>query len=161
MGASEQRTYRERQRASIYGAFPGFHWQHLQPSFRSKRKGYFYIKCRQAPECSPKCLILGGEKIPTNFEFICASFGWLGAFFEKDFWSKRSIFTRTVKWTLRAHFWVFLSKNSPTASFDVCAHIPSGCNTISCQICPPTCHIFSKWLKLAQIRHFGEHSGVL
>ena len=30
-----------------------------------------------------------------------------------------------VKWTLRAHFWVFFSKTPPVASFDVCAHLSS------------------------------------
>jgi len=31
-----------------------------------------------------------------------------------------------VKWTLRAHFWVFFSKTLPMASFDVCTHLSLG-----------------------------------
>ena len=125
----------------------------------------------RTPESSLRCLILGGEKIPTNFEFICALFRWLGAFFEKKIWSKRSnfsrtspkskFFIRTVKWALRAHFWVFFSKNLPMASCEVCAHLPFRCNTISCQSNPPACFLWSKWLKIAQIRHLSEFSGVL
>lgn len=34
-------------------------------------------------ECALRGRILGGEKIPTDFEFICASFRRLGVLFEK------------------------------------------------------------------------------
>jgi len=38
----------------------------------------------RTPEISSRCLILGGEEIPTNFEFVCALFGWFGILFEKN-----------------------------------------------------------------------------
>ena len=39
--------------------------------------------------------------------------------------SKVKFLSGQVKWTLRAHFWVFFSKTPPMASFDVCAHLSS------------------------------------
>lgn len=93
---------------------------------------------KRTPESSPRCLILGGKKIPTNFEFLSASFGWLGILFEKKKSDQKGQFlsglcpkvkflSGQVKWTLRAHFWVFFSQNLPMASFDVYAHLSLGC----------------------------------
>ena len=35
------------------------------------------------PNVLSDAVSLGGEKFPTDFEFLCASFGWLGVVFEK------------------------------------------------------------------------------
>ena len=95
-------------------------------------------------------------EIPTNFD------GW-ESFSKKNSGQKGQILSgrhpkvkklsRTVKWTLRAHFWVFFSKILPMASYDVCAHLTSEWNAISCRSRPPPRHLCEKWPKMAQIRH--------
>lgn len=69
---------------------------------------------------SPRCLIFGGEKIPT-FEFICASFGWLGIPFKKKsvgkdqilsgFCPKVKFLSRQVKWDPEGAFLGLLLQN--------------------------------------------------
>ena len=85
------------------------------------------------PNIPSDAVSLGGEKIPTDLEFLCASFSVL---FEKKsdekeqflsgLRSKVKFLSGQVKWTLRALFWVFFFKTPPMASFDVCAHLSSG-----------------------------------
>ena len=97
-----------------------------------------------------------------NFEFICGLFGWLGIHFFKrismnkvnfypDFAQKWNILFGQVKWTLRAHFWVFFSKDSPIASLDVCAHLSSGCQNHFMLKLPPVCNLCRFLLKIAWI----------
>ena len=118
---------------------------------------------------------LGGEKIPTDFDFLCASFRWLGVLFEKKIRRKGAVSIRTSP---KSEIFIRSSKMDPEGAilglflqnsaygFLRCMHSSFigrltqfyvkvvRQRAIFAQIC-------SNFFKLTRIRHLRGYSGVL